>query len=52
MGKDGAVDFWKSNPDFDFIIITDDFSVYYSQALSSVIEFYDSFASVNEVSLN
>ena len=51
MGKEAAADFWKSNPDFDFIIITDDFSVYYSEGLSSSIDFYDAFTSINEVVL-
>ena len=38
MGKDGALAFWKENPDFDFILITKKGEMLYSEGLKSSIE--------------
>ena len=52
MGKDKAVEWWKKNPDFDFILITKDCELIYSSGLESVIEPRYQFDSVRSVSLN
>lgn len=46
LGKEGAVQFWKKNPDFDFIMILDDNSILYTENLSPKISLLQSFKSV------
>ncbi len=49
MGSDVAVDWWRANPDFDFILITKSGSLLYSEGLEGFIEPLYQFASVESV---
>lgn len=40
MGREEAVEFWKTRRDFDFVIITSDEKIYYSSGLKDSISFY------------
>lgn len=43
MGKEGAINFWKNNSDFDFILITKDQELIYSDGLKDFVKpLYDS----------
>lgn len=49
MGKDSAVEWWRKNPDFDFIILTKDRELFYSEGLKGFIEPVFEFESVELV---
>ena len=49
MGSDAAIDWWRANPDFDFILITKSGSLLYSEELEGFIEPLYQFASVESV---
>ena len=38
MGKETAVEWWKQNPDFDFILLTKNHELIYSAGLENFIE--------------
>ena len=52
MGKDKAIEWWKQNNNFDFILITKDKELIYSSGLDNVIEPMFQFESVRSVMLN
>lgn len=47
MGLDKAIDFWKSNRDFEMIIITEPGDIYYTANLSEKINLISEFNSIN-----
>jgi thiamine biosynthesis lipoprotein len=49
MGKDRAIDYWKKNPDFDFILITKEKALIYSEGLKDSIEILYHFDSLEYV---
>ena len=49
MGKEAAVEWWKNNPDFDFILITKNHELIYSEGLNKFIEPIYHFVSVETV---
>ena len=49
MGKNSAVDWWKNNPDFDFIMITKNRELVYSAGLEGFIEVLYQFESVEKI---
>ena len=49
MGKSAAIDWWKANPDFDFVLITKNKEVIYSQGLKGFIDFLYPFESLEMV---
>lgn len=49
MGKDSAVEWWRKNPDFDFIMLTKDRELFYSEGLKGFIEPVFEFESVELV---
>ena len=52
MGRAAAINFWRANPDFDFILITKSGSLLYSAGLEAFIEPLYQFESVESVCLN
>lgn len=46
MGEEKAIDFWRQNPDFDFVIITNDQRIIYSASLDKSISLLFDFTSV------
>lgn len=51
MGKEKAISFWKNNPDFDFVFITKDDELIYSQGLKNSINLVLDFPKVSVISL-
>ena len=52
MGKDSAIDWWKENPDFDFIMITKTGGLIYSEGLDGFIEILHQFETIQSVGLS
>ncbi len=49
MGKEAAIEWWRANADFDFIMITKKGELLYSQGLEEVIEVLYQFESVEKL---
>ena len=49
MGKDSAVEWWKANSDFDFILLTKNKELFYSEGLEGFIEPLYQFESVSVI---
>lgn len=49
MGKENSIDFWKQNKDFDFVLITKDKKLIYTEGLKNYIKVIFSFDKVTEV---
>lgn len=49
MGKDSAVEWWKNNPDFDFILLTKERELIYSVGLEDFIEALYQYKSVEVI---
>lgn len=49
LGKDKAIEFWRKNPDFDFILMTEDQSLIYTKGLEGRISIFAQFNNVEMV---
>lgn len=49
LGKEKAIEFWRKNPDFDFILMLEDQSLVYTKGLEGKISVFAQFSSVEVV---
>lgn len=49
MGKNGAIDFWRANKDFEMVLITQDHSIYYTGNLCERLQVIEEFHNIEVI---